>query len=509
MKQNRSLTGFGFFTLTAAMLMSADEYPAFAQSGLKATLFLGVAGLLWFLPVALVSAQLATMPGWGDGGVYTWVKGGLGQRTGFIAVFFQWLQITVNFITMIYFIIGVIAYSTHFTQLNSNPWLKFSAFFIIYWVMTAIQLRGIKGTDRLVKWTFSLGIVLPAIVLLVLGAIYLGQGHPLQFDLNLAGDLQSITKTGSITVIVPYILAFTGIEASASYINNLQRPTRNYPLIMVILVFFAILLDSFGGLSVAAVVPASELSLNQGVIVAMGKMVKLIFGQTLPILVNLLGLLMAMGMLGEISSWIVGPVKSLLVTAKDEILPTRWHEVNRHQVPVRLVILQGVIVSIIAAILTIGFGGNNAAFSMAMSLTVMLYLVMYILLFTAFIYLNLTNKTKQASFKIPGGRLACLLIGIIGLIGSMIVFSSTFLSTTSTTLATGTYALVMGGFLIVVLAVTLVIYSRRRTKPTKRNWHIRHLRLEEVPRFAPIQGRGEHTIEIDVEPNVKDSSANH
>ena len=97
MKKNATLSAFGFFTLTAAMLMSADEYPAFAQSGLMATLLLIVAGIFWFLPVALASAQMATMPGWSDGGVYTWVKGALGQRAGFVAVFFQWLQITVNF----------------------------------------------------------------------------------------------------------------------------------------------------------------------------------------------------------------------------------------------------------------------------------------------------------------------------------------------------------------------------------------------------------------------------
>ena len=44
MKKNASLSAFGFFTLTAAMLMSADEYPAFAQSGLMATLVLVAGG---------------------------------------------------------------------------------------------------------------------------------------------------------------------------------------------------------------------------------------------------------------------------------------------------------------------------------------------------------------------------------------------------------------------------------------------------------------------------------
>ncbi|HAT54836.1 MAG TPA: amino acid permease [Lactobacillus sp.] len=493
MKKASSLIAFGFFTLTAAMLMSADEYPAFAQSGLLATLLLIIAGVFWFLPVALAAAQMATMPGWSDGGVYTWVKGTLGQRAGFIAVFFQWLQITVNFITMIYFIIGVFAYALNIPALNTNPWLKLTAFLVIYWTMTVLQLKGINNTDRLVKWTFILGIILPALILLIFSIVYLATGHPLQFALTLSPP--SAAKGNTLTLIVPYILAFTGIEASASYVNNLKRPRRNYPIIMLTLVVFAIIIDSFGGLSVAAVVPLKDLSLNQGVIQAISAMVSIILGPTFAPLVKIIGLLMAIGMLGEISSWIVGPVKSLLVTAEDEILPPIFNQVNDRQVPVHLVMLQGIIVSIIAFILTVIFGGNNGAFAMGMALTVMLYLVTYLLLFSGFIVLNLTGKSRQASFKLPGGKIVCLITGFLGLISSALVFISTFFPTSNSQLTTLTYFSVMAGFFLLILGLTLWLYSRRRTSKTHRSWHVRHLNHDEVPRFTQIQGRGEHTID--------------
>ncbi|GEK28105.1 amino acid permease [Furfurilactobacillus siliginis] len=495
MKTTTKLSAFGFFTLTAAMLMSADEYPAFAQSGLLATGFLILAGLLWFLPVALVSAQMATMPGWGDGGIYTWVKGSLGQRSGFIAVFFQWLQITVNFITMIYFIIGVLAFAVDMPALNSNPWLKLALFLLIYWVMTAIQLRGINGTDKVVKWTFLFGIVLPALILLGLSVTYLLEGHHVQFVTNFAANRTTLTTHFSLTSVVPFVLAFTGIEASAAYVNNLRNARRNYPLILLILVLFAITLDSFGGLSVAAVVPAKALSLNQGVIEAINKMVHSVTVGTFTPVVKGIGLLMAIGMLGEISSWIVGPVRSLLVTAEDEILPARFNQVNKQQVPVHLVFLQGGLVSIIAFILTIGFGGNNAAFSMAMSLTVMLYLVMYILMFIAFLNLVRKGKMAAATFRIPGNKVVHLLLGLLGLGSSMVVFTSTFLPTASSHLSTGVYAAIMSLFFLTVLGITLWLYSRRRTQSTTKTWHIRHRHLDEVPRFTQMQGRGEHVLE--------------
>lgn len=46
MTTNKKMNFWGFFTLTAAMLMSADEYPAFAQSGLLAVVYLFLAGLI-------------------------------------------------------------------------------------------------------------------------------------------------------------------------------------------------------------------------------------------------------------------------------------------------------------------------------------------------------------------------------------------------------------------------------------------------------------------------------
>nr|WP_275040445.1 amino acid permease [Oenococcus oeni] len=173
---NSKMSLFGFFTLTAAMLMSADEYPAFAQSGLLAVLYLVLAGLLWFLPIALCSAEMATVSGWEEGGIYAWVKNTLGKRAGFIAVFFQWLQITVNFITMIYFIIGVLSFTLDLSILNTNHWLKWILFLIIYWAMTFFQMRGINGTDKLVKNTFIWGILLPAFILLAVCGIYLSLG---------------------------------------------------------------------------------------------------------------------------------------------------------------------------------------------------------------------------------------------------------------------------------------------------------------------------------------------
>ncbi|MFT8703543.1 MAG: amino acid permease [Oenococcus oeni] len=500
---NSKMSLFGFFTLTAAMLMSADEYPAFAQSGLLAVLYLVLAGLLWFLPIALCSAEMATVSGWEEGGVYAWVKNTLGKRAGFIAVFFQWLQITVNFITMIYFIIGVLSFTLDLSILNTNHWLKWILFLIIYWAMTFFQMRGINGTDKLVKNTFIWGILLPAFILLAVCGIYLSLGNPLQFNSSLTDNFKTLTNTFSISTIVPFILAFTGIEASASYINNLRNPKVNYPLTLIILVLFAIIIDSFGGLSVASVVPLNKLSLNQGMIDAISimftKISKTVWATWM---IKIVGLLMAFGMLGEISSWIIGPVKSLLATAEDRILPAYFDHVNEQQVTARLVIFQGIIVSVISGVLTVGFGGNNDAYKMSMSMTVMLYLVTYILIFIGYLALTASKKTISRKFKIPGGKITRFAVAVLGLISSLAVFASTFVPSGIKGISLVAYVTIMLTFFILIFALTLLIYSRR-ARISKRNYKLRHKKVEEVLPFTYLRGRAETVIE-DIEKDISE-----
>lgn len=70
------------------MVLTVYEYPTFATSQLHLVFFLLLGGILWFLPVALCAAEMATVEGWKDGGIFSWVSQTLGERFGFAAIFF-------------------------------------------------------------------------------------------------------------------------------------------------------------------------------------------------------------------------------------------------------------------------------------------------------------------------------------------------------------------------------------------------------------------------------------
>ncbi|GFH42168.1 hypothetical protein Hs30E_07190 [Lactococcus hodotermopsidis] len=141
--KTKQLTLFGFFALTASMVLDVYEYPTFATSQLNLIFFLIVGGLLWFFPAALCSAEMATIPEWEKGGVFTWVSETLGEGFGFMAIFFQWFQITVGFVTMIYFMISALSNVLSWSALDSNPILKTIAVLVIFWLVTLNSSVGL------------------------------------------------------------------------------------------------------------------------------------------------------------------------------------------------------------------------------------------------------------------------------------------------------------------------------------------------------------------------------
>lgn len=68
-KQAKSLTLFGFFAITASMVMTVYEYPTFATSGFH-LVFPTSWWIFMVLPVALCAAEMATVDGWQEGGIF-------------------------------------------------------------------------------------------------------------------------------------------------------------------------------------------------------------------------------------------------------------------------------------------------------------------------------------------------------------------------------------------------------------------------------------------------------
>ncbi len=462
---NKHLTLFGFFAITASMVMTVYEYPTFASSGFSLVFFLILGGVLWFLPVALSAAEMATVKGWDTGGVYTWSGNMLGEKWGFANIFFQWFQITVGFVTMIYFILGALSYVLHWDALNNNPAIKFIGVLVIFWALTFSQFKGTKFTAKISKIGFVFGIMIPAIVLFALAIGFFTTGGKSLVPLDAKALVPDFTKLDTLVVFVSFILAYAGIEASATHANEMKNVKKDYPLAIIILVILAIVLNTIGGTSIAAVVPESQLGLSTGVIQGFEGLVHH-FGSGMDWIVSVIAILIAVGVIAEVSAWVVGPSWGMLEAGKNGLLPKKLSETNKHGVPTKFLLLQGVIVTIWAAVLTFGGGGSNVSFFTAISLTVIIYIVGYIIFFLAYIKLVRKHGDLPRAFEISKKKGIKMVMAIVGLIVSIFALVISFVPPSQLTGpgASTQYLTILIISFVVVVFVPFIIYHFMRKK---------------------------------------------
>lgn len=497
----KQLTLLGFFAITASMVMAVYEYPTFATSGFSLVFFLLLGGLLWFIPVGLCAAEMATVDGWQDGGVFTWVSKTLGERWGFAAISFGYLQIAIGFIPMLYFVLGTLSYILKWPELNDDPVMKTVIGLFILWGLALTQLGGTKNTARIAKIGFFAGILLPAAILVVLAILYLHSGAMVSIEMNASSFFPDFSQMGTLVVFVAFILSYMGVEASATHVNEMHNPGRDYPLAMLLLMIAAIVLSSIGGLAIAAVIPKDQINLSAGVMQTFTALISH-FGSEVEWAIRVIAALLLLGVLAEIAAWIVGPSRGMLVTAQHGILPPRFAKMNQNGVPVALVISQLVITSIALVVLTNTGGGNNMSFLIALALTVVIYLCSYFMLFLGYIQLIRKQGDKKRTFNIPGGVGMKLVVAIVGLLTSMVAFIVSFFPPSG--LPGGESNEIYAGLLVVsfiiVLTIPFIIYALHDKRSKAYNIEMKMVTVESAPKghfFIHPRARSLHHIIVD------------
>ena len=439
---------FRLAMLSCSFVVSIRNIPTMAETGMT-MIFLGlVAMIFFFLPTALVTTELSTA--WPrEGGIYVWVKEAFGHKWGFWATWLQWTNMLVNVITMLFFVGGSLAFVFAPSLAESRIFL-ITVILSVTWLSTLSSLRGIKANSLISTICFIGGVLIPGIILIVLGIIYVWMGKPIHLNLSWTASniFPDFTHISTLVLIVGFTLAFTGIEASASHAGKVVNPKRSYPIAILIVVIFGLTLNLLGAISVASVVPKEEISLIAGLMEAIRK-----FFVELNIawLVPYMSILVAGGALGGANAWLLGPVKGLLETAKNGDLPPFFRKTNRFGIPSRLLLMQGSIISVLTLILMLS-PSINIAFWIAVALVMMIYVTMYMMMMIAAIYLRYKKPYVERTFRIPGKKnIGMWIVTIAGLIMLVFIFILGFIPPAELPADDFTvfYSVIIGGIVVV------------------------------------------------------------
>ncbi|NCC97688.1 MAG: amino acid permease, partial [Synergistales bacterium] len=216
-----------------------------------------------------------------------------------------------------------------------------------------------------------------------------------------------------------------------------------------------------GSLAVAAAIPADQISLTAGLMQAFQLLLEKF---KLGFLTPVIGLLLAFGSIGSVMSWISGPSRGLLETARQGELPPVMAKVNKKGVQSTILMLQAVVVSLLAGLYFI-MTDVSVAFFILSAMTATLYLVMYILMYSAAIKLRITRPDLPRSYKIPGGVPGICTVAGLGLAGVIFALVVGFFPPTN--LPVGNPVLYVGlvaGGLVTFVGMPLIINSLKKTE---------------------------------------------
>ncbi len=410
-QSKKSLTIFLLLMINLATVLSVRNWPITALYGYTSVFYLLLSMLFFFIPCALVSAELATLfPQ--KGGVYIWVREALGHRLGFVAVWLLWVENIVFYPAILSFITAAIAY-VFFPHLSDNPLYTCFGVIAVFWTLTLINLRGIKFTGRLSTFCVITGTFIPTALILTLGGVWVFSAKPLMISLQSTPFFPDLSQISTFAVLTGILLSFAGLEMPAVHAGDVENPKKNFPIAIFLSAAIIMVLTVLGTLCIAIAVPREQISLVSGTIEALSVFLR---QYHLGFLTPLFSLLIAIGALGGVSNWIVGPCRGLLAAGEKGDFPPFMQQTNAHGMPVVLMSIQGIIVTLLSVLFLL-MPDVSASFWMMTVLAAQLYILMYILLFISAIVLKYKKRGAERAYSVPGGSIGMWITAGLGLIG--------------------------------------------------------------------------------------------
>lgn len=170
-------------------------------------------------------------------------------------------------------------------------------------------------------------------------------------------------------------------------------------------------------------------------------------------------------------------------------------------VAIRNVLLSDQIDTVALIVLTNTGGGSNLSFMIALTLTVLIYLCSYFLLFLGYLHLVLKQPEKKRVFNVPGGKKVKVIVATSGLIISILAFVISFVPPSSLPASASLDAyleLLVVSFLVVV-SIPFIVYAVHKKHDKTTNATLQHIKHHNAPEghfFIHPRARSTHHFHV-------------
>lgn len=371
---------------------------------------------LYFVPYALMVGELGSVFKESKGGVSSWIRGTFGTTLAYFAGWTYWV-VHIPYLAQkpqaaLIALGWTVKQDGNFIK-DMNPMtaqlLTLAVFLLFLWIasrgITSLKVIGtIAGTS-----VFVMSLLY---VVLMLAAPAIRGIQPAAVDFSIKKLVPNVNFS-YFTTLSMLIFAVGGSEKISPYVNNMKKPSKDFPKGMIALATMVAISALLGSIAMSMMFDAnnipSDLKMNGqyyafqilGEYYGVGKLFIVIYA-----LANLLA------QISELVFSIDAPLKVLLADGDKNFIPKALTKTNKYGAPINGYIMTAVLVGILIIVPALGIGDMNSLFDWLLQLNSVVMPMRYLWVFLAFIGLKKAADKYKSEYKFVKNDKFAMIIGI-------------------------------------------------------------------------------------------------
>lgn len=347
--------------------------------------------ITFLLPYGLIVAELGTTYD-GEGGIYDWVREGLGDKWGARISFYYWVNYPfwiASLATMFPDILGMV-FGVSF-DLPVAIAIELGFVWIVY------LMGRSKAADS--EWVLNGGALIKVAVAVIVGAlgIWYAMQNGFASDMSPHTFLPELTNVSALGYLSIIIFNFMGFEVICTMTDDMADPKKDIPkaIIMGGLAIAAIYL--FAGFGIGAAVPADQIDPDYGMIYALQTMV----GDS-P-LFKIVCIAFLITLFANMAAWSFGVNSVARYAAEHGNMPKVFASmISKDDMPNGANLVNAVVASLVLALQLVPIKAiSEGIFWMLFGTSVVFLLLTYIPMFPAFLNLRKNDPNRERVFTFP------------------------------------------------------------------------------------------------------------
>ncbi len=347
--------------------------------------------LTFLLPYGMVVAELGTTYD-GEGGIYDWVRDGLGDKWGARISYYYWVNypLWITSLAVLFPPILNLAFGWEFS-LPVQILIELGFVWIVYLIGRS------KVADS--EWVLNGGALIKVVVAVLVGAlgIWYASQNGFASDMSAATFLPELTNTNALGYLSIIIFNFMGFEVICTMTDDMADPAKDIPKAIIAGGLAIAVIYLFAGFGIGAAIPADQIDPDYGMIVAVQTMV----GNS-P-LFQIVCVAFLITLFANMAAWSFGVNSVARYAAEHGNMPKVFASmISKDDMPNGANLVNAIVASLTLALQLVPVDAiSNGLFWMLFGTSVVFLLLTYIPMFPAFLNLRKNDPNRERVFTFP------------------------------------------------------------------------------------------------------------